>query len=190
MHSTANSTNTVVRYTALDTPIGVVTVTSDGSAITGVYMETHQHSPGNRTSWVREPDHACAALAAARTQLAEYFDGARLTFELSLSAMGTDMQKSVWHELARIPFGETRSYGEIAAALGNPKASRAVGAANGRNPIAIIVPCHRVIGADGSLTGFGGGVERKAWLLAHEARVSGLSGFVRASSPPSTHTQR
>ena len=165
-----------VRYIEMKTPIGLLTVTSDGDAITGVYMETHRHSPGDRSLWVREPADECAVLSTARAQLAAYFQGQRLSFDLPLRARGTDMQRSVWHELARIPFGETRSYGEIAATLGNPKASRAVGAANGKNPISIIVPCHRVVGADGSLTGFGGGVERKAWLLAHEARLSSVEG--------------
>jgi methylated-DNA-[protein]-cysteine S-methyltransferase len=89
---------------------------------------------------------------------------------LPLSAAGTDFQKQVWRELTRIPFGQTRSYGQLAKRLGNPNGSRAVGLANGRNPIAIIVPCHRVIGADGSLTGFGGGIERKEWLLSHEGQ--------------------
>ncbi len=171
---TPNGAHEVVRYIEMDTPIGVLTVTSDGNAITGVYMETHRHSPGDRSAWAREPAQECATLAAARVQLSEYFQGHRVSFDLPLRATGTNMQRAVWDELTRIPFGETRSYGDIATTLGNPKASRAVGAANGKNPISIIVPCHRVVGADGSLTGFGGGVARKAWLLAHEARVRGL----------------
>jgi methylated-DNA-[protein]-cysteine S-methyltransferase len=178
MHATVNSNQTasheVVRYIEIASPIGLLTVTSNGDAITGLYMETHRHAPGERGAWAREPAHACETLAAARSQLSEYFEGHRLSFELPMRATGTAMQQAVWHELTRIPFGETRSYGEIAARIGNPKASRAVGAANGKNPISIVVPCHRVVGADGSLTGFGGGVERKAWLLAHEARVRGL----------------
>ncbi len=169
-----NGAHEVVRYIETDTPIGVLTVTSDGHAITGVYMETHRHAPGDRSAWAREPAQECAPLAAARAQLSEYFQGHRASFDLPLRATGTNMQRAVWHELTHIPFGETRSYGDIATTLGNPKASRAVGAANGKNPISIIVPCHRVVGADGSLTGFGGGVARKAWLLAHEARVRGL----------------
>ncbi|HEY0801667.1 MAG TPA: methylated-DNA--[protein]-cysteine S-methyltransferase, partial [Steroidobacteraceae bacterium] len=100
----------------------------------------------------------------------EYFAGARREFDLPLKMAGTDFQKQVWSELTKIPFGQTRSYGQLAKRLGNPNGSRAVGLANGRNPIAIIVPCHRVIGADGSLTGFGGGIDRKQWLLTHEGQ--------------------
>jgi methylated-DNA-[protein]-cysteine S-methyltransferase len=102
-------------------------------------------------------------------QLDEYFAGQRREFDLPLDPRGTDFQRSVWTALRAIPFGETRSYGELARQLGNPSAMRAVGAANGGNPISIVVPCHRVIGANGSLTGFGGGLDAKAWLLAHEA---------------------
>lgn len=110
-------------------------------------------------------------LQLAREQLDQYFAGQRTSFTLPLAAEGTAVQQSVWRQLIAIPFGETRTYGEIARIIGNPKASRAVGAANGRNPISIIVPCHRVIGSNGALTGFGGGIERKQWLLAHEAHV-------------------
>jgi methylated-DNA-[protein]-cysteine S-methyltransferase len=107
-------------------------------------------------------------LDAARTQLDEYFAGARLEFDLPLDAQGTPFQRRVWTALAEIPFGQTISYAELARRVGDVKAVRAVGAANGRNPIPIIVPCHRVIGANGSLVGFGGGLERKQWLLEHE----------------------
>jgi O-6-methylguanine DNA methyltransferase len=99
-----------------------------------------------------------------------YFAGELSSFDLEMNALGTPFQRSVWSQLCEIPYGETISYGELAQRLGNPNASRAVGLANGRNPIAIIVPCHRVIGADGSLTGYGGGLERKTWLLEHERR--------------------
>jgi methylated-DNA-[protein]-cysteine S-methyltransferase len=106
--------------------------------------------------------------AEVRRQLAEYFAGERREFDLALAPAGTPFERAVWGELAKIPFGETRTYGEIAAALGRPGAARAVGRANGANPLPIVVPCHRVIGADGSLTGFGGGLEVKAWLLELE----------------------
>ncbi|MGE3961184.1 MAG: methylated-DNA--[protein]-cysteine S-methyltransferase [Dehalococcoidia bacterium] len=108
------------------------------------------------------------AAAPALHQLRAYFEGARVAFDLRLAPRGTAFQLAVWEALRRIPPGETRSYGEVAVAVGQPTASRAVGMANGRNPIAIIVPCHRVVGADGTLTGYGGGLERKRWLLEHE----------------------
>ncbi|MDP6605184.1 MAG: methylated-DNA--[protein]-cysteine S-methyltransferase [Dehalococcoidia bacterium] len=114
-----------------------------------------------------EPDPRAAA--AATTQLREYFTGARREFELTLAPRGTEFQLSVWKALLDVPYGETASYGEIAAAVGRPSASRAVGAANGRNPISIVAPCHRIVGANGSLTGYGGGLDRKAWLLNLEA---------------------
>ena len=106
--------------------------------------------------------------ALCKLQLTEYFSGRRQTFTVPLAAKGTQFQRSVWHCLEKIPFGEVRSYGDIAKMLNNPKASQAVGGANGRNPITLIVPCHRVIGGNGSLTGYAGGIERKLWLLNHE----------------------
>jgi methylated-DNA-[protein]-cysteine S-methyltransferase len=115
-------------------------------------------------------------LARAEKQLAEYFASKRSTFDLPLSPDGTDFQRRVWRALETIPFGETWSYGELAKKIGNPTASRAVGAANGQNPLWIIVPCHRVIGADGSLTGYAGGMTAKKWLLAHEQRQQTLLG--------------
>lgn len=158
-------------FIEVDSPIGAIVVASDRNAVTGLYMETRRHGPTDADTWELDRTGDIDVLTLAKIQLGEYFAGTRLSFDLPLGARGTDVQKSVWRQLSNIPFGETRTYGEIAQAIGNPKASRAVGAANGRNPISIIVPCHRVIGADGSLTGFGGGIERKKWLLAHEARV-------------------
>lgn len=102
-------------------------------------------------------------------QLRRYFEGTRITFDVPLDAGGTEFQRAVWREVAKIPFGETRSYLEIAEALGDRNLTRAVGAANGANPLAIVVPCHRVVGSDGSLTGYAGGLERKRWLLDHES---------------------
>jgi methylated-DNA-[protein]-cysteine S-methyltransferase len=166
-------TSAPIWYIELDTPIGVLVVTSEGDAVTGVYMETTRHTPIDRDSWHHDTGGSQEVLRVARAQLEEYFNGSRIDFDINLLARGTDVQRSVWKALSAIPYGETRSYGEIAHVIGNPKASRAVGAANGRNPIPIIVPCHRVIGSNGSLTGFGGGIERKEWLLAHESRVSG-----------------
>jgi methylated-DNA-[protein]-cysteine S-methyltransferase len=109
-------------------------------------------------------------LDAAERQLGEYFEGRLTAFDIPLSLDGTDFQRSVWGELVKIPFGERISYGELARRVGRPGSARAVGLANGRNPVSIIVPCHRVVGSDGTLTGYGGGLDRKAWLLDHEAR--------------------
>ncbi len=135
-------------------------------------MTPHTHGPERDPAWVR--DHA--AFDGAIRQLQEYFDGQRVTFEIPLAADGTDFQRRVWMALRDIPFAQTVTYGDIAREIGNPKGVRAVGLANGRNPISIIVPCHRVIGHNGTLTGYGGGIERKRWLLEHEARHAGLAG--------------
>ena len=120
-------------------------------------------------------EHDPAALAEPARQLAEYFAGERTEFALELRPAGTDFQRGVWDLLLGIPYGATTTYGALAHALGDPRKVRAVGLANGRNPISIVVPCHRVIGADGSLVGYGGGLERKRTLLAHEAEVA--AGF-------------
>lgn len=150
-------------YTEFDSPIGPLHITSNEAGITELHMGSKPPAPGATKGH--------PLLERARKQLAEYFAGKRTAFDLPLAANGTDFQRNVWQRLCEIPFGRTSSYGEVAARVGNPKASRAVGAANGRNPIAVIVPCHRVIGADGSLTGFGGGLERKRWLLEHERAI-------------------
>jgi methylated-DNA-[protein]-cysteine S-methyltransferase len=149
----------------LQSPIGRLMLTSDGTALTGLYMEPSRKTQST-DGWIE--DAAVPPLAAALLQLNEYFAGTRREFDLPLRLRGTEFQKRVWHELTEIPYGQTWSYGELAKRINNPSASRAVGLANGRNPISILVPCHRVIGADGSLTGYGGGLERKRWLLAHE----------------------
>jgi methylated-DNA-[protein]-cysteine S-methyltransferase len=145
-------------------PIGVLALVADEAALCGLHFENDAH--GGALADLRLGTNAI--IGATRGQLDAYFAGRRETFDLPLAPDGTDFQRRVWRALATIPFGETRSYGEIAAAIGAPRASRAVGAANGRNPIAVVVPCHRVIGADGSLTGFGGGMDRKRFLLALE----------------------
>ncbi|MDX2233100.1 MAG: methylated-DNA--[protein]-cysteine S-methyltransferase [Hyphomonadaceae bacterium] len=143
-----------------DSPVGPLTLVSDGVALTGVYFQKQKH--GAAPTATTAPDRV---IDAARKQLDSYFTGRRASFDLPLKPTGTAFQTRVWAALTKIPYGETRSYGAVAAAIGAPKAVRAVGAANGRNPIPIIIPCHRVIGADGALTGFGGGVARKEWLL-------------------------
>jgi methylated-DNA-[protein]-cysteine S-methyltransferase len=160
----------LVSFCCIESPIGRLTLTSDGTALTGLYMASPGKPPPRSADWVMDP--TIAPLPEAARQLREYFAGERRVFDLPLRLHGTDFQKRVWQQLTAIPFGETWSYGQLARSLDNPNACRAVGLANGNNPIAIIVPCHRVIGADGSLTGFGGGLPRKQWLLAHE----GISG--------------
>jgi methylated-DNA-[protein]-cysteine S-methyltransferase len=158
----------LVYFCNIESPIGRLTLTSDGTSLTGLYMANPAKPPPRTANWVM--DTSAAPLPEAARQLREYFAGDRQTFNLPLHKNGTEFQKQVWRELTAIPFGETWSYGQLAKRLDNPSACRAVGLANGKNPIAIIVPCHRVIGADGSLTGFGGGIERKEWLLTHEGR--------------------
>lgn len=161
-------------YTTITSPVGELTLSAIGGRLTGVLFEDNRYPP-DREGWRR--DDADPALLAARAQLEEYFAGTRKDFQLALNSKGTEFQQKVWAALLEIPFGETRSYGEQARLIGDHKAVRAVGLANGKNPIPIIVPCHRVIGADGSMTGFGGGIERKKWLLAHEARFRSKTLF-------------
>ncbi len=156
-------------YTTMDSPIGQLLLTSNGTALTGLFMNIHKYDPTIEKGWV-ESD-STPPLAETRCQLTEYFAGERTTFDLPLAPEGTEFQQRVWQELTRISYGETLSYGEIATRIGNPNASRAVGLANGRNPISIIVPCHRVIGANGKLVGYGGGLSNKETLLNHEAMV-------------------
>jgi methylated-DNA-[protein]-cysteine S-methyltransferase len=152
-------------FSYFDSPLGSLLLTADGTHLTGLFMGA-SGKPQSTAGWLE--DATAEPLAATRRQLSEYFAGSRRTFELPLRLRGTAFQERVWRELTEIPYGETWSYGQLAARIGKPGASRAVGLANGRNPISILVPCHRVIGADGSLTGYGGGIERKQWLLAHE----------------------
>jgi methylated-DNA-[protein]-cysteine S-methyltransferase len=154
----------VNRFTFLESPIGRLLLTCDGEALTGVFMDLQR--PPQDMDGVE--DASVDPLPGAVQQLNEYFAGTRREFLLPLRMHGTAFQRRVWQRLTEIPYGTTWSYGQLARRIGNPKASRAVGLANGRNPISILVPCHRVIGADGSLTGYGGGLERKRWLLAHE----------------------
>ncbi len=160
-----STTSPTTTTTLMDSPIGPLTITAVGGVLTGVHMHKQRHLPKMPADSKRDD----AALAHVVEQLSAYFAGERLDFDLAMDMHGTDFQRRVWASLCEIPHGETISYGELARWVGNPKASRAVGLANGRNPIAIVVPCHRVIGADGSLTGYGGGLERKVWLLEHEA---------------------
>ena len=158
-------------YSTLSTPIGDLLLTSDGAALTGVYFEGRMPD----AAWSEDDE----ILREAREQFTAYFAGTLTEFSLPLAPTGTPFQMRVWEELNGIPFGTTISYGEQARRLDRPSASRAVGSANGRNPLPVVVPCHRVIGAGGSLTGFGGGLDRKKWLLEHEAGVlAGLGANV------------
>jgi len=151
-------------YTFMETPIGRLLLAGDGQRLSLVGFPRGKGLVTPRPRWRRDDD----AFSRAKEQLREYFDGTRREFDLPLDLRGTGFQLMVWRELARIPYGETISYGELARRIGQPDASRAVGAANGANPIPIVIPCHRVIGANGSLTGFGGGIETKKRLLALE----------------------
>jgi methylated-DNA-[protein]-cysteine S-methyltransferase len=148
----------------IDSPIGPLTLVARDGRMTNVSMHEQRHM-------TPPPDDAVtddAWLKDVAQQFDAYFAGELTSFDVEIDLIGTPFQRSVWEQLSEIPYGETISYGELARRVGNPNASRAVGLANGRNPVAIIVPCHRVIGADGSLTGYGGGLERKTWLLEHE----------------------
>ncbi|MEV1051893.1 methylated-DNA--[protein]-cysteine S-methyltransferase [Streptomyces sp. NPDC049887] len=156
-------------HTVTDSPYGPLTLVATDSVLSGLYMTEQRHRPGEET--FGEPDPR--PFREVVRQLDAYFAGELKDFDLPLHLAGTPFQRTVWEQLLLIPYGETRSYGELAGALGNPGASRAVGLANGKNPIGIIVPCHRVIGASGGLTGYGGGLDRKQRLLAFERGVPG-----------------
>lgn len=154
--------------THVETPIGPLLVAASAAGLVAIeFQETHHPVPRRGAAWVAG-DHPL--LERSSRQLEEYFSGARRSFDLPLAPDGTAFQRQVWQSLAAIPYGETISYAELAARVGRPRASRAVGAANGRNPLPIVLPCHRVIGADGSLTGFGGGLPTKRFLLDLERR--------------------
>ena len=157
-------------HTVVHSPIGELILVACDDALVGLYMAGQKYLPDD-DHFGEEQQPAVFEHAAA--QLDEYFAGERRHFELRLAPVGNEFRLSVWGELNRIPYGETRTYGQLAANLGEPQMAQAVGAANGRNPIAIIVPCHRVVGADGSLVGFAGGIERKRYLLEHEQKVGG-----------------
>ena len=156
-----------MNYAYLDTPIGTLLIAGDEEAVRRIDFPKDGRASTPEPGW-RESSKGVVGQAVK--QLREYFAGKRADFDLPLAPEGTEFQQSVWRNLQEIPYGETISYGELAKRVGNPKASRAVGAANGRNPIPIVIPCHRVIGASGKLTGFGGGLPTKEALLALEER--------------------
>jgi methylated-DNA-[protein]-cysteine S-methyltransferase len=157
-------------YKEIKSPVGKLKLVASSNALVAVLWE---HERANRVKLDRsmlDPEHPI--LLRAERQLAEYFSGERTEFDLPLDPTGSEFQKKVWQALRDIPFGQTKSYSDLAKAIGSSTSARAVGAANGKNPLSIVVPCHRVIGADGSLTGYAGGLEVKAALLALEARSS------------------
>ncbi|MDN5754722.1 MAG: methylated-DNA--[protein]-cysteine S-methyltransferase [Micrococcaceae bacterium] len=159
----------MLRYAYMDSPIGRIRLSATGKGLAGVHMEDHAHQPAGPPEGTEVSDSApCPIIGQGIDELGEYFAGTRTRFDVTLDPSGTDFQQRVWALLRTIDHGTTRSYGDLAAELGDPHLSRAVGTANGRNPLSIIVPCHRVIGADGSMTGYGGGVDRKLFLLRLE----------------------
>ncbi|HVW01900.1 MAG TPA: methylated-DNA--[protein]-cysteine S-methyltransferase [Planctomycetaceae bacterium] len=151
-------------FSEMESPVGRLLLQGDGQFLTGLHMPLHKHWDGPEADWERSDE----ALAIVRSQLAEYFAGDRQEFDVPLRFIGTSYQQRVWSELQNISFGQTITYAELARRVGQPTAARAVGHANARNPISIIVPCHRVIGVNGKLTGYAGGLDRKEWLLAWE----------------------
>ncbi len=160
-------------YETLESPVGLLFIGMSDEGLSHVeFMDRADDLPTHLDRLEAEtgdtPERGGHEVADVVRQLRDYFAGKRTTFEVTLAPNGTEWQRKVWHALSRIPNGETVSYGTIATRLGRPSASRAVGAANGRNPIAIVVPCHRVVGSNGTLTGYAGGLHRKQWLLAHE----------------------
>jgi methylated-DNA-[protein]-cysteine S-methyltransferase len=155
-------------YAIVPTPIGDLVAWGDDHALLGLEFADSHRATGVEASWQRDD----SAFGQVSEQLRAYFAGALTRFDLTLETGGTPFQRRVWDALQAIPYGTTSTYGALAAKIGEPRAVRAVGAANGRNPISIIVPCHRLVGADGSLTGYGGGLDRKRWLLEHERGAS------------------
>jgi len=164
-----------MRHTVIDSPLGEITLAADDDALVGVWLAGQRHRPGDEQLGDRLGDDEAATdpvLAPARAQLAEYLAGRREEFTVPTRAAGTPFQRAVWDAVAAIGYGRTRTYRQLADDIGRPTAVRAVGAAVGRNPVCLVVPCHRVVGADGSLTGYAGGLERKQWLLAREQSIA------------------
>jgi methylated-DNA-[protein]-cysteine S-methyltransferase len=164
-------------FDSFKTPIGRLVVAADENGLRHVLFENNRYDARDRDTWTRD----AGALRDAREQLLAYFAGERRVFDLRLHPVGTPFQRKVWDALTEIPFGATRSYGDLARRIGDPKAVRAVGAANGRNPLPILVPCHRVIGSDGKMVGFGGGLPTKQFLLVHEGIGSAATVGTRRS---------
>ncbi|ALE93175.1 cysteine methyltransferase [Arthrobacter alpinus] len=158
----------MVKHTIFDSPLGLLTAVQNDAGLAAVYMAEHRRRPAQETLGERVAGSASRVLAATLVQLGEYFAGSRKKFSIPLAPAGNPFQHRVWAALSQIPYGEVLTYGDLAAMLGDRSMAQAVGSANGRNPISIIVPCHRVVGADGSLVGYAGGLERKQFLLELE----------------------
>ena len=161
----------MIRFARIATPLGTLFATAVGAALTGIYYEGGRHAPAISPEWIEDP--RSTPLAECARQLAEYLGGKRQCFDLPLAPEGSEFQKRVWLEIARIPYGDTITYAELAARAGAAGSARAAGAATGRNPHSIVVPCHRVVGSDGSLTGYAGGIDLKTRLLEIEGALAG-----------------
>ncbi|HVX62078.1 MAG TPA: methylated-DNA--[protein]-cysteine S-methyltransferase [Pirellulales bacterium] len=157
-----------IYYAEAPSPLGELLLLSDGESLSGLYFAGHRRGPAPGADWRRDK----GPFKQVEDELARYFAGESCEFNVRLAPRGSEFQREVWNELRRIPPGATLTYAQLAARIGRPKAVRAAGAANARNPISIIVPCHRVVGARGALTGYAGGLERKEWLLRHETRLN------------------
>ena len=165
-------------HTVIDSVVGTLTLVAEEGAIVGLYMDLQRHRPDDDELGEPNPrGREVEPFKAAADQLDAYFAGELTRFDLPLAPHGSEFQRRVWAALQEIPYGRTESYGELAERIGSPGGARAVGLANGKNPIGIIIPCHRVVGADGSLTGYGGGLDRKKQLLDLELAVSGTALF-------------
>lgn len=183
--SPARATTATSTY---DSPVGRLTLIASEAGLRSVLWDGGDPAPVRLAAPHRETDRAAAVLEEACRQLDDYFAGVCTSFDLPLDLQGTAFQQDAWRALAEIPFGETRTYAQQARRLGRPSAFRAVGAANGRNPLSIVLPCHRVVGSNGSLTGFAGGLETKRWLLEHERAV--VQERRRASDRPAAGAMR
>jgi methylated-DNA-[protein]-cysteine S-methyltransferase len=168
-------------FARIKTPLGTMIALAAGGALVGLDFEDARYAPPVSSAWKENP--ALPVLHECARQLADYFAGRRQTFDLPLVPEGSDFQRRIWREIAGVPYGETITYAELASRAGAPGAARAAGAATGRNPLAIVVPCHRIVASDGALTGYAGGLARKAALLAHEG-----TGFGDGSPEPSRGT--
>jgi methylated-DNA-[protein]-cysteine S-methyltransferase len=173
--------NEIVRWCRIETPLGTVRIVARGEAIAGIWFDGQKYDAVPDAAWHESPNDPL--LRDAARQLREYFAGRRERFDLALAPQGTAFQKSVWREIAKVPAGRTASYGDLARRIGRPSAARAVGAAVGRNPLSVAVPCHRIVGSDGSLTGYAGGLERKRALLALERVGVDSAHDVTAAGP-------
>ena len=165
--------NQRIHYCLTPSVLGNVLLVANGDALCGVYFDDQKYLPSVDPAWQEDED--TAVLRAAHNQLDQYFAGLRKHFELPLAPNGTPFQRAVWNAIAQVPWGETLTYAELAARAGHPGSARAAGAATGRNPLSIIVPCHRIVGSDGSLTGYAGGLDRKQTLLALEQPLFALA---------------